>query len=67
MASETTDPPTGQQSQSSKSSEDDHAGETQSEDTPDSDPATKEILKDTVGESSEIIDQATSEHLKETT
>ncbi len=67
MASETTDPPTGQQSQSSKSSEDDHAEETQSKNTLDSDPATAEILKDTVGESSEIIDQAMSEHLQETT
>jgi hypothetical protein len=68
MASEMTDPPTGQQSSpdqsssESKSSEgDDNSGEDQS------DPSTRGILEDTVGGSDELTDPATNEHLKKAT
>jgi hypothetical protein len=68
MASEKTDPPTGQESSrdqsssESKSSEgDDNSGEAQS------DPSTTEILEDTVDGSDQLTDPATNEHLKKAT
>lgn len=68
MASEMTDPPTGEQSSpdqsssESKSSEGDgNPGETQSNQS------TTEILENTVDESGQLIDQATSDHLEKAT
>ena len=68
MASEKTDPPTGQESdqnqfssESNPSEGDDNSGEAQS------DPSTTEILGDTVDGSDQITDPATNAHLEKTT
>jgi hypothetical protein len=59
MASETTDPPTG--SESNPSEGDDNSGEAQS------DPSTTEILEDTVAGSEQITDPVTEAHLEKGT